>query len=802
MENISVRNLVEFILRNGDIESSSGGVRDTEAMQQGARIHKIIQGRKGVDYKAEVQMSVVMDAEYDGCKVNICVEGRADGVIERQDEVIINEIKSMYQDVTRFEKPESLHRAQVMCYAAMYILLHEGENLVYNDINILITYCQMETMFIKEFEEHFKRDEIITWFEELINQYAKWVVWKLRWKEKSENSVKSMEFPFEYREGQFELVKGVYLSILRNKNLFIQAPTGVGKTITTVYPSVTAMGEQISEKIFYLTAKTITRTVAEDTFKILVENGVALKCVTITAKDKICIFNKADCNPVKCVRAKGHYDRVNDAVYDMLVNEEQISRELIEKYAEKHTVCPFEMGLDLTTWSDVVICDYNYVFDPNVKLKRFFADGIKHNYVFLIDEAHNLVDRAREMYSAVLSKELVMDVKRSVKLIDEKLYRGLESVNKILLALKRDCNDFEVISSIDSLIFPLMRVVTLYDNFLKDILPKHRNFGNNENLMQLYFDIRYFLATAEMLDEKYRIYNDFDDGDKFRVTLQCMDPSKNLIECLSKGRSAVFFSATLLPVRYYMGQLGGTIEDYAVYAESVFKPEQQLIMAATDVSTKYTRRTTSEYEKIVNYIISFTQCKKGNYIAFFPSYKMMIDIFQMMPEADVLNSREECDAASGDIKYIIQHNHMSEIEKEEFLKCFENDNDDTRIGFCVLGGIFGEGIDLRNDRLIGVVVVGTGLPMVGNERELYRNYYDEMNGKGFEYAYLYPGMNKVLQAAGRVIRTAEDKGTILLLDERFATNQYTSLFPREWRNVRYVNVRSMQMELLKFWGDR
>lgn len=801
MENISVRNLVEFILRNGNIEASTGSLKDAEAMQQGTRIHKIIQGKKGADYRAEVPMSVVRDAVYDGSTVSICVEGRADGVVERPDKIIIHEIKSMYQDVTRYEEPDSIHRAQVMCYAAMYIIMHEGENLVCNDIDILITYCQIETMIMKEFEEHFEHDELLDWFNNLVEQYAKWVVWSIRWKEKRDKSIKSMVFPFEYREGQYDLVKGVYLSILREKNLFIQAPTGVGKTISTVFPTVSAMGEQITEKIFYLTAKTITRTVAEETFKKLVDNGVSLKIVTVTAKDKICIFDRADCNPLTCERAKGHYDRINNAVYDMLVNEEQISRELIEKYAEKHTVCPFEMCLDVTTWSDVVICDYNYVFDPSVKLKRFFADGRKHDYVFLIDEAHNLVDRAREMFSARLNKDMIMDVRRNIKTLDEKLYKGLETVNKIMLSLKRECEEFEVINLVDSLLFPLMRVVTQFDNFFKNELPKHKDFGDKENLLELYFDIRYFLATAELLDEKYRIYSDYNDNNEFRVTLQCMDPSDNIKECLAKGRSAVFFSATLLPVKYYMGQLGGCNEDYAVYAESVFKKEQLLLMAATDVSTKYTRRTTSEYERIVDYITGFTECRKGNYIVFFPSYKMMIEIFKMMPEADIANPREDYAAAEGDVKYVIQHSHMSEIEKEKFLSCFESDNDDTRIGFCVMGGIFGEGIDLRNDRLIGAIIVGTGLPMVGNERQLYRDYYDEIKDKGFEYAYLYPGMNKVLQAAGRVIRTAEDRGSVLLLDERFATRQYTNLFPREWNHIKYINGRSMRQELTNFWCE-
>ncbi len=785
MEKISVRNLVEFILRSGDIESSQGGFKDAEAMQKGIKIHKMIQNKKGPTYRAEVPMAIELNLIYNDCPVDIIVEGRADGIDENDSIVIINEIKSMYQDVTKLEKPYEMHRAQAMCYAAIYVIQNKIE-----EINIEMTYCQIETMFTNNFEEKFEADELKEWFNNLVMEYAKWVAWKIKWQEKRNDAIKKMEFPFEYRKGQFDLVKNVYLTILRKKKLFLQAPTGVGKTISTVFPAVTAMGEGIADKIFYLTAKTITRTVAEDTFSILNENNVPLKCVTITAKDKICIFEKSDCNPATCSRAKGHYDRVNDAVYDMLVNEEQISRELIEQYAEKHMVCPFEMCLDITTWCDVVICDYNYVFDPKVCLKRFFSDGGKEDYVYLIDEAHNLVDRARTMYTAVLDKDLVMDVRKSVKDIDNKLYKGLENVNKTLLSLKRECDDFAVFSSLGNLEFQLMRVVSLYEDFLKEVLPLRPQFANKDNLMQLYFDIKFFLEVSELINDKYRIYADYSESGEFRVTLRCMDPSDNLQEYLDKGRSTIYFSATLLPVKYYMEQLGGNEEDYAVYAESSFSSEKQLVLVATDVSTKYTRRTPEEYERIINYIFKFVNAKRGNYIVFFPSYKMMNDIYEMMLEL----------CGDDSTQFVVQHNHMTEEEKEEFLQEFNADENVTKLGLCVMGGIFSEGIDLRDDKLIGAVIVGTGLPMVGDERELFRYYYDEKKSMGFEFAYLYPGMNKVLQSAGRVIRTATDKGAILLLDERFGTNQYRSLFPREWKNSKYTSQNKLEIQLREFWN--
>ncbi len=783
VKKVSIRNLVEFILREGDIESGSSGARDAEAMQEGVRIHKHLQRRGGADYRAEVNMSVEKTLIYDNYPVTIKIEGRADGVIENNNEVTINEIKSMYSDVTKLERAYNVHLAQAKCYAAIYCIT---ENI--SEIKVRMTYCQIETLLIKEFEESFINSEITEWFDSLVFSYAKWVVWENKWKEERDARIKQMKFPFEYREGQFELVKNVYISILRGKNLFLQAPTGVGKTISTVFPAVAGMGQGNVSKIFYLTAKTITRTVAEDTFNMLIDKGLKLKVVTITAKEKICALDKPECSPISCDRAKGHYDRVNDAIYDLLTNEESISRTMIERYAAKHNVCPFEMCLDVTMWCDAIICDYNYVFDPTVYLKRYFAENSKDDYVFLIDESHNLVDRARGMYTARLSKGLVTDVRASVKNIDKKLYKALDSVNSSLLAYKRQCDEFLIMDNVGDLILKVMRALSVYDDFLKDILPKTPEYGNTDDLMQLFFDLRFFSSIFDIINEKYRIYADYSEKGDFRVTLNCMDPSDNLKDCLKKGRAAVFFSATLLPVKYYMEQLGAAKEDYAIYAKSSFKSEQQLVMAATDVSTKYTRRNDKEYAKIADYITKFTGAKSGNYMVFFPSYKMLMDIMEHLPEEEK-------------IEYIVQHRNMDENDKEQFLERFSVVTENIKIGLCVMGGVFGEGIDLREDMLIGAVIVGTGLPMVSNERQLYKNYYDEYNKRGFDYAYLYPGMNKVLQAAGRVIRTASDKGSILLLDERFAQRSYTSLFPREWVDVKYVNLSNIVNILEKFWDN-
>lgn len=779
---ISVRNLVEFILRSGDLDNTQGK-REPDAMQEGSRLHRKLQKLAGPSYQAEVSLSLTTPVEQDGKTYEICVEGRADGIITGTDGVTIDEIKCVYRDLALIGEPVGVHRAQAMCYAYMVA----GRRKL-GTVGIRLTYCNIESEQVKHFHETFRYCDLEEWYLTLIRAYCKWAAWQYEWRLKRDESIRNAVFPFEYREGQRDLVSGVYKTILRSKKLFIEAPTGVGKTISTVFPTVKAMGEGLVEKIFYLTAKTITRTVAEEAFRILVDQGLYFKLVTLTAKDKICILDKPECNPASCERARGHYDRVNDAVYDLLLHERGINRDLILFYAERHQVCPFEMSLDVTNWSDGIICDYNYVFDPNVYLRRFFMADKKQDYVFLIDEAHNLVDRAREMYSAVLYKQAFLDVKRYIKDAGgsgcASMIKRLDACNSLLLKLKRECEDCMVLDTAGDLVMQLLRLMTDYEDYLEEM----REPVGVDEILNLYFDVRQFLMIHELLDEKYLIYTDYDERDEFRITLSCMDPSTNLTACLEKGRSAVFFSATLLPVQYYMDQLGGTKQDYAVYAPSPFRAENRLLMIANDVSTKYTRRGAKEYERILDYIVRFTEAKTGNYLVFFPSYQMMNQIAGLAE-----------DRLPG---LCVQQSNMSEAEREEFLRLFEEEPSETRIGFCVMGGIFGEGIDLKEDRLIGAVIVGTGLPMVCTERELYRSYFEERNGRGFDYAYLYQGMNKVQQSAGRVIRTDTDRGAILLLDERFLQQQYQSIFPREWFPHYVVNRDSMAVELGRFWNSK
>lgn len=795
---ISVRNLVEFILRSGNIDSRGAKTPDN-AMQEGGRIHRMIQKRMGSDYHAEVPLRYLVETD----KYTIKIEGRADGIlIQKQaeipqssqirpqcgDVVTIDEIKGTYREVSKMRDAVPVHLAQAKCYAFIY-----GTQNNLEKIRVRLTYCNMDTEEIRYFYFDYRMEELAEWFGKIAESYRRWADFQYEWNHVRRESIREMKFPFPYRNGQKELVTYVYQTIYHRRKLFIEAPTGVGKTISTLFPSVKAMGEEMCEKVFYLTAKTITRTVAGDTLEIMRDAGLKLKSVILTAKDKICFMEDTQCNPDYCPYAKGHYDRINDAIYDLLTHVDNFTRETIEDYAGKHRVCPFEMCLDMSLFSDAVICDYNYLFDPHVYLKRFFSEGIRKEYIFLIDEAHNLVDRGRDMYSAVLVKEDFLALKKAVKNYSVDLCKKLERCNRELLELKRACENYRYES--ESSIAPFVGALNRLSGVMTDYLEENENSPVKDQILDFYFEVSHFLLMCDNLDKNYVIYTQMEADGRFAIRLFCVNPARNLEECMARGRSAILFSATLLPIQYYKRLLGGGKEDYEVYARTVFDPAKRGLFIASDVTSRYARRSDAEYNNIASYIGRIVQGRPGNYMVFFPSYAFLQNIYEVFAGR----------FAEDNVECLLQEEYMSEREREEFLARFSEDREPGEreqkalVGFCVLGGIFSEGIDLKKDSLIGAVIVGTGLPMVCNEREILKQYFEDQGENGFDYAYRYPGMNKVLQAAGRVIRTADDVGIVALLDERFLSSSYRRMFPREWEDFQRMSLGQALRSVKSFW---
>ena len=772
---ISVRSLVEFILREGDIDNRVSGSMEKDAMLLGGKIHRKIQSRMGTNYTAEVPLKIQMPC--DGFVLQI--EGRADGVLKDDGKVLIDEIKGILRSLEHLEAPVPVHLAQAKCYAYIYAVQNSLKC-----IDVQMTYCQMETEEIRRFCQEFEFQELQTWFQDLVTQYEKWAKFEIEWRNVRNDSIRQIEFPFPYREGQRDLVVSVYRTILRKKKLFIQAPTGVGKTMATVFPAVRAVGEGLGEKIFYLTAKTITRTVAEQAFSLLKEKGLLYKTITLTAKEKICFCEEAECNPDACPYAKGHFDRVNDAVFDLITHSGDWSREVLEEQAKKHMVCPFEMSLDVSNWADAVICDYNYAFDPQAHLKRFFSESGKGEYLFLIDEAHNLVERGREMYSASLYKEDLLEVRKLVKAEDPKLAKRLSECNQQFLELKRECEHYQILKSVSHIALKLMNVLSKLEDYLEEC----KDAEKKKRVLDFYFAVRSFLNIHDIMDENYVIFSEMMEDGRFQIKLFCVNPAVNLQNYLEQGNSTIFFSATLLPVHYYKKLLSVEKDDYAVYAHSSFPQENKFLFIGTDVSTRYTRRGESTYQRFARYIAVMAEQKKGNYMAFFPSYRFLEEVHTCFLEC-----------VDHEVDSICQVSYMDEEQREEFLEEFEREREKSLVAFCVMGGIFSEGIDLTDDKLIGAVIAGTGLPQVCTEREILKQYFNAADMDGFDYAYLYPGMNKVLQSAGRVIRTESDRGVILLLDDRFREMRYREVFPREWQQYQLGSVKNLEQEIRTFW---
>ena len=782
---ISVRNLVEFLMQSGDIDNRIQQV-DPEAMQLGIRAHRRIQKSMGPTYKAEVPLSETIDFG----EFALEVEGRADGIIcESSDIYTVDEIKGIFQDLNKLEEPKPVHLAQAKVYGA---ILAKEKDLP--EIGIRMTYVNLDTDEVKCFESRFEKEELRSWFEELIDSYRPWAKFSFEWRKKRTESAAALEFPFEYREGQKDLVVNIYRTILRGKKMFLQAPTGVGKTIAAVFPGVKAMGEGLIDKFFYLTPRTTTQQVALKTCRILKEQGLSLKVLVITAKDKICLCESRECNPEYCEVAKGHYDRILGALYDILTGEDVADRETIIRYALKHRVCPFELSLDLSLWADGVICDYNYLFDPNAHLRRFFSDTVKEKYLFLIDEAHNLVDRGRDMYSGTLVKEDFLEVRRLIKDKRPRLEKRLSRCNSDLLKLKKAAGDAQVckLDFIGDLELHMINLMSELDGYLEDT--RNRPDEIREGVLDFYFKLRRFMTIYELCDENYIIYTK-SQGGEFSLNLLCANPAANLNNYLSKGVATIFFSATFLPINYYKSLLSTAGDDYAVYAHSPFDPGKRLVLIGEEVTTRFTRRGQKTYQDFAEYVIRGMKGRKGKYMAFFPSYDFLGNV-----EAAIRDKLSESKEEAPEV--ISQSQAMSEREKDEFVERFTGGGEESLLGLCVMGAGFSEGIDLTGDSLIGAFIAGTGLPQICTERELIKEYFDSRDMDGFAFAYLFAGMNKVLQAAGRVIRTGEDRGIIVLLDDRFRRADHRRLFPREWTDIERITIDEIEARAGKFWEDQ
>lgn len=872
---MSVRGLVEFLLRSGSLERGSG-MADEAVMLEGARIHRRLQKEEGPGYRAEAALSLDTvispvseeeTAQSDKTAENTCIlrlEGRADGIFFCEDKCpacgrwTIDEIKTLYGSVRQLKEAEEIHLAQARCYAHMYA---EKEGL--ESVGIRMTYCSQLTGRVKRFYECWTSEELRMWFEKLIEAYLPWIRLRLALERERVRTLKEMTFPFPYREGQYELAAGVYRTIVHGRKLFLQAPTGTGKTMAVLFPALKAISEGKTDRVFFLTARTVGARAAVEALEILRSRGLSIRSLVLTSRDRICPCETVDCSPFSCTRAEGHFDRVNEALRELLLRAadgEPVSAERLLDCAEKHRVCPYELAVDACDFADVIICDYNYVFHPQARLKRFFGEGgagkagkagkAGAGPVLLIDEAHNLLERGRDMYSASICEREVRSFRRSVREKRPDLWKKMKSLVKVLRHLNKESAAISAAGNTQEQENQWMEGteesrstgenrktegnkrlegrpapsswrtgdesdIIIYSDFLRsDLLAalretcdmiswileqerrdaalnaaagKEKGAEDLTDLLEFYFSVSHFQQILEETDERYIVYSTRNTGHYakagFSLYLYCADPSKKLRSYMETTAACIFFSATFLPIQYYKGLLGGTAADYEMYARSSFPVERQQVVIVNDVTSRYRNRSARNYERIARSIGQSVLCRKGNYMAFFPSYAFLekvLEAFCRIYDVTVSDPLQDC-LREEKICVISQKRQMGDDERAAFLDAFEQTRRNCPLlGFCVMGGIYGEGIDLRNDRLIGSIIVGTGIPPVDSRRELLRQFFSEQGMNGYDYAYRFPGMNKVLQAAGRVIRTKEDLGVILLLDSRFEESSNRELFPVEW----------------------
>ncbi|MBU1218999.1 ATP-dependent DNA helicase [Myxococcota bacterium] len=763
----SVRKIVEYVFRSGNIDFTSFSLF---RLAEGAEGHRELQstqeGRAEVPVKRLFQLS----------RGDIEVTGRIDALRLEGDVEIVEEIKTTHLQLETLDESLS-HMAQLKIYACMRAM--DTEEQV---VKTVLTYYNLDTREKKEFYHVFTLEELLDFTISVLERYIDWLRTLRKTDDTMRESIKTLDFPFsELRRGQQELMNSVQDTILSGNVIMVQAPTGIGKTMSVLYPAIKSL-LYASERVFYLTAKTPGRHSAISAAKVLMQNGMRIKTLVLSAKEKSCLHTEVDCDPAVCPWAKGHFDRINDAIAEIYLND-FMDYEDILRISRKHMVCPFEMSLELTMMVHLVICDYNYVFDPLVRLRRMFDDPTAR-LLCLVDEAHNLVSRSRDMHSAALSKKEVLKTRKVAKTAGRSIYSSMGRLNSRFLELKHlmDGSGKNFIT-IRDLPEDFIEGVYSLGASIEEWLAENRKHPDRRKISDYLFELNRFRKIADLAG-KTHVFNVFYDNDDIVVKLMCLDSASYVREAISNFPAVVFFSATLTPFSFYRSVLG--VENaLELSLDSPFPRENQLLIINDALSTKYEDRETT-MPSVASMIAEFVSSKPGNYLVFFPSYAYMRNVLSILPTLPQ--------------QVIVQKPEMTELSRQEFLDNFNSSND--CVGFAVMGGIFGEGIDLTGDKLIGAAIVGVGLPRMDEETRLIEQYYTEKQGNGFRFAYQYPGFTRVLQACGRVIRTQTDRGAVLLICKRFTQPTYRSLFPPWWSSYRVVrNTDTLRNTLKSFWED-
>jgi len=706
-----------------------------------------------------------------------------DGLLREGNKLIIEEIKSTKVDLSNMKidtRPEHLMQAKM--YAYMYLMKHDLRS-----INVRLTYIYVDDYKTKSFNKRYNKSQLEKFFKETIIEYTKWLEIYNKHQDEKRISIEGLNFPFdEYREGQYKFMGAIYQTLINSDVLYSIAPTGIGKTVASLYSALKTIKDE-KEKIFYLTAKNAGKKIVVDTVNLLKEKGLVCKTTVINSKESMCFMDTVDCDPDICPYAKGFFDRLRPAINDIFVHDDVYDMKLIKDYGTYHNICPHEFSLAISNYSDIIICDYNYAFDPRTHLIRYFEEEY-FTPKLLVDEAHNLVDRSRSMYSAVLNKKTLLALKKATIKVKPSVRT---SVNNLIKYIDLFVEENEVIKSKfyyqDILDYDLVNLVERIINTVDRILAENKKFSTRKAVLDCYFELRQFVKISDYYDKDFKYIVEVVDED-ISISLNCLDASKHLLEIIERRVSGiVFFSATLQPVDYYVKLITQGIGK-SIKIESPFKKSNLGLFIDDSTSTRYRDRERS-IDNIIDSIYAIAETKIGNYIVFFPSYKYMNNVLEEFNDEDY--------------DVLIQKPGMSFHKRSKMLEDFSSVGDKSKIAFFVLGGSFAEGIDYIGDMLSGVLIVGVAMPQFNQYNELLRSHFDEEFGEGFDYAYTYPGMNKVIQAVGRVIRTKNDIGVAVLFDDRYSHNKYKSLFPVFWdHNLTIGRGQYLQSYLEEFWKSK
>ena len=761
---INVRALAEFALLKGDLVPAA---RMADRMLEGTRGHREVQASLGKDWSSEV--FVARDLPVGDAVLR--VQGRADAVCMKDGRLHVMEIKTTNRYPASIGIDEyPAHLAQGQIYAYLFCL-RDG----LDGAEVSLRYYRLDgaahtyrrSCTLRELEAVFLR---------CAEPYARWIVMLDRWREEAAPSLQAMRFPYDrFREGQQEMAEAVQRAMRHGNDVLIEAPTGIGKTAASLYGALKALGRGEITAVFYLTARTTGRRAAQQALDLMRAQGLRIRSAAITAKDKVCPMPQREC--FGCPYASDYYTRRRDALREAM-GLISADAESVGRLAMDYELCPYELMLDISEQADVIICDYNYVFDPRVRLKRYFDQKSKAG--LLIDEAHNLPDRARDMLSAQLSGEEVERLRRLVGRYEGRGSPAWQSLSALLEALTGEIDEPEAYAQAPN---ALVDAAQRFVDEITDIGP------SEPELVDLMYEAIWFVRTARRFDETAFRALKLPQGKRFAVRLWCYNPAEHIHRTLNRVGGAALFSATLAPMNHYAAQMGLELNgaDEALRLESPFPPRNQLTLRLP-VSVKLSDRART-MEAVAQVLHGMTEAHTGNYLACFPSFAYM--------EAAFARYRMNWP----DDRAIAQRGFMNEKARAEFIAAFEERPKRSLLAFVVLGGVFAEGVDLPGERLSGAAVVSTGMPQLDYERGLMAELYDDGFGAGGDVAYTYPGLRRVLQAAGRVIRTETDRGVVLLIDTRYDSEAIRELLPANWHPARVRKLDDLKRRLAAFWSE-